>query len=50
MATGEEQLATGRGASVMPNLLDGARVHATEGAIAGTLQSVPSSSAETPVF
>ena len=34
----------------MPNLLDCARVHATEGEIVGALQAVFGTYTETPVF
>jgi methylmalonyl-CoA mutase N-terminal domain/subunit len=37
-------------ANLMPYLLDAARVHATEGEIVETLQSVFGSYRETPVF
>ncbi|HEV2890337.1 MAG TPA: methylmalonyl-CoA mutase family protein, partial [Frankiaceae bacterium] len=50
-ALGALKEAAGRtGANLMPYLLDAARVHATEGEIVETLQSVFGSYRETPVF
>jgi methylmalonyl-CoA mutase N-terminal domain/subunit len=49
-ALAELRETAGGDANLMPNLLDCARVHATEGEIIDTLQAVFGSYTETPVF
>ena len=49
-ALGELKAAAAGDANLMPNLLDCARVHATEGEIVGALQEVFGTYTETPVF
>ena len=49
-ALGELREAAAGDANLMPNLLDCARVHATEGEIVASLQQVFGTYTETPVF